>query len=88
MVARLAEAFQPMNWSHKETLSLSDDVPNWLEISPEEAELLVKLGLLRSVDNSVTMEDLAAFIEATDWLKLRAANQLRYLRSLIEQHKA
>lgn len=66
---------------------MRDDVSNWLEISPEEAEFLVRLGLLRSVGNGVTIEDLAAFIEATDWLKLRAANQLRYLRSLIDQSR-
>ena len=88
MVARLAEAFEPMNWHHGETLSVRDDVSNWLEISPEEAELLVKLGLLRSVDNRVAMEDLAAFVEATDWLQLRAANQVRYLHSLVEKRKS
>ncbi len=84
LATRLALAFDPIGWRTESRMPL-DACSEWLECTPEEVEMLVKTGLLRTQRHSkwsgptVAFADLVRFIKETDWLALRARVNLEHL---------
>lgn len=85
LAMRLCEAFEPVGWNTGNAGLLTvDQVSNWLEVSPEEAQTLVDVGLLPAWDGRVKLADMVTFIEQTDWLRRRAERHMLYLQAELE----
>jgi hypothetical protein len=82
LAIRLADAFEPVDYGTKAEMSF-DQAANWLEVSPEELETLVNVGLVSAWDRKVTLEALVVFLEETDWLRRRAEGRLLHLQTAV-----
>ncbi len=84
LAMRLSEAFPVEPW-HLSRLLTTEQVGNWLEIAPDEAQTLIDVGLLPAWDGRVKLTDVTTFLEQTDWLRRRAEKKLLHLQAVVAE---